>query len=607
MEKPQLLQEHIKIGTVYYYFNNVFQTASAPRKICKIEGGRFYYGTNTSAYNVINDLSLYLIRLPIKRYMGYIECSETTSLLHNELRAYLMMKQGGLNGSDFDFKGSYAHYFIDENNQVSRELINLEGSSYYNDTTNFLDWASRNKIKSNKTTYKVGDYIVCLDNPNPNPGRHRLSTGGHGFVKNTCLKIVRITNIDEYQVLFCEHHINGIYDNSVRPATTNEIAKYNLIGNRYDIIKDSLVGRHVKALQNSICSSGTKKGLIYKIIEEDDKEIILNIEKAKYFSKNSLKHLELMPKKFTLNEDQPKEEFKQGDWIIRTSNEYNLPSQNHPNITTGKMYKAGSVISNKNIVYVIDDHEILCQFDLHNFRKATKKEIDSFIGNIPKPGEWVYFYEFNNGCSGVGEVNQAYLVTDSPSKRGLINENYTNFNVLDESGVSWEVNGRYERASPEEVDFAIRKASLHRMNVVEEFMGVPLNWYLKVTEENVEFINSERDRSMYPGTYLTSKLIDPLIKNSWYAKNFKIDILGEEITLHQFKKYVLRDIETKNSYNNYGAAVKQPEETNSSLTNSNSEKVIKLIKPQPQKMSIDSVLSMDINLRTNKKTTQIKI
>lgn len=446
MEKPKLLQEHIKIGTIYYYFNYISKTASEPRKICKIAGERFYYGTNESEYNVINDMSLYLIRLPIARYMGYIECSETTSLLHNELRAYLMMKQGGLNGSGFHFKANYSNYFINENNQISRDITNLNRYSYYNDTNNFLEWASRNSVKSNETTYKVGDYIVCLDNANPSPGQNKANPGGQGFLKNTCFKIIRIKNIDEYQVLFCENHINGIYNNSVRPATTNEIAKYNLLGSHYDVVNDSLVGRYVKALKDSIDSSRTKKDLIYKIIKEDDKEIVLNIKIAKYIAKNSLKHLEIMPIKFTPNKDQPEEEFKQGDWIIRKSSEYNLS-----NMTTGKMYKAGEIILNENIVYVIDDDEILCRFHLDKFRKATKEEI------------------------------------------------------------------------------------------------------------------------------------------------------------HRFKKYVLRDMEIENSYNNYGAAMKQSEKTNISLTNSNSEKVIKLIKPQPKKMSIVPVLPIDIKLRTNTKLTQIKI
>jgi hypothetical protein len=528
--------------------------------------------------------------------------------------------------------------------------------------------------------YKVNDYIVCLETPNQNPNMV-LTTGGAGFKANTCFQISEVDNYDDYQVLFVNNHLNGIYNNSVRPATEKEIAKYNLLGTHYDVVNDSLVGRYVKVLQSSIDCSSVEKNQIYKIIDENSRSIRLDLESSPYINKESFHLLEimpvyynqqkslegrylkalidrpdggdvkagqfglikfnktvdfphqegylcttaikyfientierfyenkyqLMPEGFNPNSIKPEDEFKEGDWIVRLTD-----GSAHNQVTKGKLYEIISITNNKNNVYVIDDDGKKGTFRLMYFRKATKEEIDAFTQKqnfIPKPGEWVYFYEFSPGCRGVGPTNHAYLVTDKKATSGLSNNNHPNFNVINNSGVVWAVYGNYRKANDREIDVVeIKQAYLHPVVEYSRFVnyepstgitaGIPKNWCLKVTKENIDFVNSVRYISVpnvVDGYYITSYLNDINVKNSWHA-DFKVKNYIE-ITLDQFKKHVLKPLNIE---------AKIPE-NKGYVTYTGTEKGFKLFKPKPKAMSIVPVLSVDINLRTNKKPTQIKI
>lgn len=70
---------------------------------------------------------------------------------------------------------------------------------------------------------------------------------------------------------------------------------------------------------------------------------------------------------------------------------------------------------------------------------------------------------------------------------------------------------------------------------------LPEQWCVKVTSDNNDFINSVRDRSCTPNTYVTSKLIISNIKNSWLCKMEAPYEGFTEITLEEFKKYVLEE------------------------------------------------------------------
>lgn len=77
--------------------------------------------------------------------------------------------------------------------------------------------------------YKIGDIIMTLDKANENPignGNENDDKGGKGFIPSTLLKIVYIRDYADYQILFFYNHISGIYSNSVRPATEEEIKNY---------------------------------------------------------------------------------------------------------------------------------------------------------------------------------------------------------------------------------------------------------------------------------------------------------------------------------------------------------------------------------------------
>lgn len=76
--------------------------------------------------------------------------------------------------------------------------------------------------------------------------------------------------------------------------------------------------------------------------------------------------------------------------------------------------------------------------------------------------------------------------------------------------------------------------------IVEDFV-LPEKWCVEVTVENNTFINSVRDRSCRPNTFITSSLINNEIKNSWWSIPSARYYNFREITLEQFKKYVLNE------------------------------------------------------------------
>lgn len=78
-----------------------------------------------------------------------------------------------------------------------------------------------------------------------------------------------------------------------------------------------------------------------------------------------------------------------------------------------------------------------------------------------------------------------------------------------------------------------------KVKVKDEFV-LPEKWCVKVNSENQNFISSVRDRSC-SFTFITSDLILPDVKNSWWC-NMEAKSKGfTEITLEQFKQYVLKN------------------------------------------------------------------
>ena len=96
-----------------------------------------------------------------------------------------------------------------------------------------------------KNKINVSDYIVCLKKPNSNPfikkSSEDLKKGGSGYIANLCIKVNRITQWDNNpDCLWFEKHMHGVYNNSVRLATYEEIEYYNQINEPYDITKVNL-------------------------------------------------------------------------------------------------------------------------------------------------------------------------------------------------------------------------------------------------------------------------------------------------------------------------------------------------------------------------------
>lgn len=74
---------------------------------------------------------------------------------------------------------------------------------------------------------------------------------------------------------------------------------------------------------------------------------------------------------------------------------------------------------------------------------------------------------------------------------------------------------------------------------VDNFV-LPEKWCVEVNSENQNFISSVRDRSC-SFTFITSDLILPDVKNSWWSDTKAKSKGFTEITLEQFKKYVLNE------------------------------------------------------------------
>jgi hypothetical protein len=95
-----------------------------------------------------------------------------------------------------------------------------------------------------KNKINVGDYIVCLDKPNSNPFIKNASNdadrGGCGFINNMCFKVRDVIETNNNNIYFFENHLHGVYNNSVRLATYEEIEYYNQINEPYDITKVNL-------------------------------------------------------------------------------------------------------------------------------------------------------------------------------------------------------------------------------------------------------------------------------------------------------------------------------------------------------------------------------
>lgn len=75
--------------------------------------------------------------------------------------------------------------------------------------------------------------------------------------------------------------------------------------------------------------------------------------------------------------------------------------------------------------------------------------------------------------------------------------------------------------------------------IVDDFV-LPEKWCVQVNPENQNFIKSVRDRSC-SFTFITSDLILPDVKNSWYCYGDAKKRGFTEITLEQFKKHVLKN------------------------------------------------------------------
>lgn len=96
-----------------------------------------------------------------------------------------------------------------------------------------------------KNKINVGDYIVCLEKPNSNPiiknVSEDLNDGGSGYVANLCIKVNKITQWGDLpECLWFEKHMHGVYSNSVRLASYEEINYYNEINGPYNITKVNL-------------------------------------------------------------------------------------------------------------------------------------------------------------------------------------------------------------------------------------------------------------------------------------------------------------------------------------------------------------------------------
>lgn len=82
--------------------------------------------------------------------------------------------------------------------------------------------------------YKKGEYIVCLSEPEKCPVDTDID-GGSGFLANFCYRITDISECAKYQILWGGNNgKSGIYSNSVRYATEEEIEEYNRLYESFD-------------------------------------------------------------------------------------------------------------------------------------------------------------------------------------------------------------------------------------------------------------------------------------------------------------------------------------------------------------------------------------
>jgi hypothetical protein len=88
--------------------------------------------------------------------------------------------------------------------------------------------------------FKKNDFIVTLDKSNSNPfikdASFDVERGGAGFIPNMCFKIKEtwFSNTNN-NVYFLYKHTNGIYANSIRAATLEEIQYYKKNHGPYNI------------------------------------------------------------------------------------------------------------------------------------------------------------------------------------------------------------------------------------------------------------------------------------------------------------------------------------------------------------------------------------
>lgn len=118
-------------------------------------------------------------------------------------------------------------------------LINPDSSvthtSNYHEIISFEDWCKENNYTFNLTPILKWKYIVCLDSPNENPNGRGDYKGGRGFKANYCFKVKKKLDLKDHVVFFMENHANGVFNNSVREATKDEIAHYEKVNKPYDI------------------------------------------------------------------------------------------------------------------------------------------------------------------------------------------------------------------------------------------------------------------------------------------------------------------------------------------------------------------------------------
>jgi hypothetical protein len=99
------------------------------------------------------------------------------------------------------------------------------------------------------------------------------------------------------------------------------------------------------------------------------------------------------------------------------------------------------------------------------------------------------------------------------------------------------------KANQEEIDWLIACEKANKFVQKEELQTqfvLPERWCLKITQENLRFINKIRDRTCTGSTFLTSYLLDINIDYSWSCNQNALNEGYTEITFEQFKEHVLK-------------------------------------------------------------------